>query len=177
LKTLTEQEAVDKYPRHRHHDAAEFLEDLFQLSPALCQRVSFTYQEDMRCRGCDGTRTTLTSTRVLQVYQPVSSSSGRSNSSTRSSTSSKTNRGSKNNRITGDGSDMGATVQTMIMEGFIPESSHGYRSGSERRALALQHSVLGGACRAVHGHFRAHVGSVWVRAWDTKGPASCLGSP
>jgi len=49
--------------------------------------------------------------------------------------------------------------------------------GPDRRAHALQHSVLGESCRAVHGHFRAHVGRVWVRAWDQKGSASCLESP
>jgi hypothetical protein len=35
----------------------------------------------------------------------------------------------------------------------------------------------GGSCRAVHGHFRAHVGSVWVRAWDQKSSTTCLQSP
>jgi hypothetical protein len=49
--------------------------------------------------------------------------------------------------------------------------------GSDRRAHALQQSVLGGSCQAVHGHFRAHVGSVWVRAWDPNDPTTCLGPP
>ena len=43
--------------------------------------------------------------------------------------------------------------------------------GPDRRAHALQHSVLGESCRAVHGRFRALVGSVWDRAWDPNGPA------
>jgi hypothetical protein len=49
--------------------------------------------------------------------------------------------------------------------------------GPDRRAHALQQSVLGGSCRAVHGHFRAHVGTVSGRARDQNGSTTCLGSP